>query len=98
MRRTYSPHLYRLRGPSLARFELTSKVFPETDCRLTQGLGYTLKDCSFTFDHLTFNHHALGKLAERLVEKGMLAAAGEDDHRSDGGAGQQPHPVDAGSE
>ena len=63
------------------------------------GLGYSLRDCSFTFDHLTFKHHALGKLAERLVEKGMLAAAGEDDHRSDGGAGQQPHPVDgAGSE
>ena len=42
--------------------------------------------------------HALGTMAEQLVERGMLAAAGEDDHRSDDGAGQQPHPLDAGSE
>ena len=61
------------------------------------GLGYSLRDCSFTFDNYS-SHHAVGKLAERLVEKGMLADAGEDDHRSDGGAGQQPHPVDARSE
>ena len=61
------------------------------------GLGYSLRDYSFTFDHLNSNNYALGTLAERLVEKGMLAAAGEDDHRSDGEAGQQPHPVDAGS-
>lgn len=61
------------------------------------GLGYTLRECSFTSDNY-LSHHALGTLAERLVEKGMLADAGEDDHRSDGGAGQQPHPVDAGSE
>ena len=61
------------------------------------GLGYSLRECSFTSDNY-LSHHALGKLADRLVEKGMLAAAGEDDHRSDGGAGQQPHPVDAGSE
>ena len=42
--------------------------------------------------------HAVGNLAERLMEKRMLADAGEDDHRGDGGAGQQPYPVDAGSE
>ena len=61
------------------------------------GLGYSLRDCSFTSNNYS-NHHALGKLAERLVEKGMLAAAGEDDHRDHGGAGQQPRPMDAGSE
>ena len=61
------------------------------------GLGYSLRECSFTDDNYS-THHALGTMAERLVERGMLAAAGEDDHRSDGGAGQQPHPVDAGSE
>ena len=64
------------------------------------GLGYSLRDCSFTFDHFdsySFKH-TLGKLAEQLVEKGMLAAAGGDDHRNHGNAGQQPYPVDAGSE
>ena len=61
------------------------------------GLGYSLRDCSFNKNNYS-NHHALGKLAERLVEKGMLADAGEDDHRNHGGAGQQPYPVDAGSE
>ena len=61
------------------------------------GLGYSLRNCSFTKNNYS-NHHALGKLAERLVEKGMLAAAGEDDHRDHGGAGQQSHPVDARSE
>ena len=64
------------------------------------GLGYSLRYCFFTIDNLSnFSQtHAIGTLAERLVEKGMLAAAGGDDHRSDGGAGQQPHPVDARSE
>ena len=57
------------------------------------GLGY----CSFTRNNYS-NHHALGKLAEQLVEKGLLAAAGEDYHQNHGGAGQQPYPVDAGSE
>ena len=61
------------------------------------GLGYTLRDCSFTSDNYS-SHHDLGTLAERLVEKGMLAAARGDDHRSDCGAGWQPYPVDAGSE
>ena len=61
------------------------------------GLGYSLRDCSFTSDNY-LSHHALGTLAERLVEKGMLAAAGGDDHRSDGGAGQQPYLLDAGAE
>ena len=61
------------------------------------GLGYSLRDCSFTFDNYLM-HRALGTLAEHLVEKGMLADAGEDDHLTDGGAGQQPHPVDAESE
>jgi len=61
------------------------------------GPGYSLRNCSFTRNNYS-NHHALGKLAERLVEKGMLAAAGEDDHRDYGGAGQQPYPVDAWSE
>ena len=61
------------------------------------GLGYSLRECSFTSDNY-LSHHALGTMAERLVERGMLAAEGEDVNRSDGGAGQQPHPVDAGSE
>ena len=61
------------------------------------GLGYSLRDCSFTYDNYIMNR-AVGKLAEHLVEKGMLADAGEDDHRTDGGAGQQPHHVDAESE
>ena len=61
------------------------------------GLGYSLRNCSFISNNYS-NHHALGKLAEWLVEKGMLAAAGEDDHRDHGGAGQQPRPVAAGSE
>ena len=61
------------------------------------GLGYSLRDCSFTSNNYS-NHHALGKLAERLVEKGMLAAAGEEDHQNDSSAGQQPYPVDTGGE
>ena len=64
------------------------------------GLGYSMRGCYYT-DHNLLNRsqpHDLGKLAERLVEKGMLADAGEDDHRSNGGADQQPYPVDAGSE
>ena len=64
------------------------------------GLGYSMRGCYYTNNNLlNFSQpHALGKLAERLVEKGMLADAGEDDHQSDGGAGQHPHTVDAGSE
>lgn len=69
------------------------------------GLGYSMRGCNYTIDtidNLYLIHrpqpHALGKLAERLVEKGMLADAGEDDHPSDGGAGQQHYPVEAESE
>ena len=65
------------------------------------GLGYTMRNRYYTINNystLFSQPHATGKLAERLVEKGMLADAGEDDHRSDGSAGQQPYPVDAGSE
>ncbi len=70
------------------------------------GLGSTMRDRFGRSGYYTINNyqtlysksHAVGKLAERLVEKGMLADAGEDDHRGDGGAGQQPYPVDTGSE
>ena len=60
------------------------------------GLGYSLRDCLSTNANYSSNP-ALGTLAERLMEQGMLAVAGEDDHQSDGGAGQQPYHVDAGS-
>ena len=56
------------------------------------GLGYTMRNGYFTYNNfstLFSKPHAVGQLAERLVEKGMLADAGEDDLRSDGDAGQQ---------
>ena len=57
------------------------------------GLGYSMRDCFFTSHKI--NIYALGLLAEHLVQKGMLAAAtaGDEDHRDDGDAGQQPQPV-----
>ena len=61
------------------------------------GLGYSLRDCSFTCNNY-LSHHALGTLAAQLVRRGMLAAAteGEVDHGSHGDADQQqPQAVDA---
>ena len=61
------------------------------------GLGYSLRDCSFTRNNY-LSHHALGTLAAQLVRRGMLAAAteGEVDHGSHGDADQQqPQAVDA---
>ena len=57
------------------------------------GLGYSMRNCFFT--SIKINIYALGLLAEHLVQKGMLAAAtaGDEDHRNDGDAGQQPQPV-----
>ena len=61
------------------------------------GLGYSLRDFSFTCNNY-LSHHALGTLAAQLVRRGMLAAAteGEVDHGSHGDADQQqPQAVDA---
>jgi hypothetical protein len=60
------------------------------------GLGYSLRDSSFTSTNYS-SHHALGTLADQLVRKGMLEAAkaGGEDHRKDGEADPQQQPVEA---
>ena len=53
------------------------------------GLGYSLRDSSFTSTNYS-SHHALGTLADQLVRKGMLdaATAGGEDRRKHGEADQ----------
>ena len=54
------------------------------------GLGYSLRDCSFTKANYSY-HLALGTMAGHLVWRGLFAAAttGDEDHWTQGEADQQ---------
>ena len=57
------------------------------------GLGYSLRDTSFNSSNYLY-HHAVGKLAEHLVRKGMLVAAnnrGETTGEMEGQTGNTQH-------
>jgi hypothetical protein len=60
------------------------------------GLGYSLRDFSFSLSNYS-SHHALGTLADQLVRKGMLdaATAGGEVHRKDRETDQQHQAVEA---
>ena len=59
------------------------------------GLGYSLRDISFNSSNY-LSHHAVGKLAEQLVRKGMLVAVnngGETNGEMEGQTGSTQHPA-----
>ena len=59
------------------------------------GLGYSLREFSFTKENY-LTHHAAGTLADQLVRRGLLdaATAGKEDQRTQGEADQQTKSVD----